>query len=494
MFTAEKEYPGQAEKRLEIDAYVNRKGIVSHSVVRTSVAGGDRGVLIGQPVLAGLSLTPRIFGFCGGSHQQAAATALESAWNIAVPPNAQRLRAIAQATEIMQNIPRWFYTTCAPDLVNPKYIGHLLYPEVEQRFAKFKGTSFRPGFMASKYPIALYALLAGQWPHANFIIPGGTSSHLQLADITQAFALLNDFRKNWLEPIWLGCSVERYLEIQTWADLQTWLEEKEVHRNSDLGLFIRTAQEFGLDNLGQAKDQFLSYGAFAKPIGSAVTASNYSDSTQLRSGYFNGKDVERFNYKFLLSQLQIYGLDGINYQNKGVEVGPLARMLLSGKTDGQDTVIHDSLFKDIFEHKGANVFTRILARMHEASRLFFQIHTWLSQLELNEVFAEPYTPVGEAIGLGLTEAPRGALAHYVEVKDQKIKDYKILAPTVINVQSGIQVEKFSPLTAALHQLEIQDLANPIEIGLIARSFDACLSCEINIFKHKSEKKIASLCV
>ena len=473
MSTQGKANTNSSEKLLEAEVYVNRNGLVMNSAIRTPILGGDRGVLSGQHMLAALSVAPRIFGFCGGSHQQAAAFALESAWDLKLPANAKLIRAIAQATEIMQNIPRWFYTTCAPDLVNPKFQEYPLFEVVQQRFTKFQGTSFRAGFMASRFPIALYALIAGQWPHADFMVPGGVSTDMQLSDLTKAYAFLNDFRKEWLEPNWLGCSVERYLQIQTWTDLLAWMEENEAHRNSDLGVFIRASQEFGLDELGKNKEQYLSYGAYldSKYV-DVVNANNYNAAVQLSSGYFNGKAYQAFDYESILEQLRSSAVQSINYQGKGVEVGALARLIMIAEPDQGGTAIVDPLLRNILKEKGASVFVRNFARMHEASRLFYQTQLWLSELNLKQPFAYPVPLYKDAIGLGLTEAPRGALAHYLEIENKKIKNYRILAPTVINVLSGLEAGKSAPLSAALKGITIEDFSNPIEIGMIARSFDA----------------------
>ena len=74
-----------------------------------------------------------------------------------------------------------------------------------------------------------------------------------LKDITRAHSIMNHFRNDWLETVWLGCSIERYLEIKSWDDMLAWVEENESQRNSDLGLFIRASLEFGLDKFATTK-------------------------------------------------------------------------------------------------------------------------------------------------------------------------------------------------------------------------------------------------
>ena len=63
-----------------------------------------------------------------------------------------------------------------------------------------------------------------------------------LKDITRSHAILNQFKNDWLEPIWFGCSIERYMKIKSWDDMREWLEEYEGHKNSDLGLYLSAGQ------------------------------------------------------------------------------------------------------------------------------------------------------------------------------------------------------------------------------------------------------------
>jgi len=49
-----------------------------------------------------------------------------------------------------------------------------------------------------------------QWPHSSYMVPGGVMSAPTLTDVTRAWSILEHFRRNWMEPMWLGCSLERY--------------------------------------------------------------------------------------------------------------------------------------------------------------------------------------------------------------------------------------------------------------------------------------------
>ena len=483
----------QAEKDLLAKVYLNRRGIVTRATFRSPVYQGDKGILAGHPARAGLVIPSRIFGFCGGSHQLAAAMALEHAWKAELPPNALVLRSVAQAAEILQNTSRWFYTTFAPGLADPSFSDKPLFAEASRRFTAFKGASFRAGIMAGTFPMALYALFAGQWPHSNFIVPGGVSTSVQPKELTRAFSLLDQYCREWLEPAWLGCSLERYLEIRDWAGLMGWLEEKGEHFNSDFGLFLRVALEYGLDELGRVEPHLLSYGAFHNKNGYfAVTPENHLRSVQFPGAYFDGNMLHSLGHEWLAESLRDKKeIHRLGYKGEPVEVGPVARMLIQGKHAIQYNGHHPGLFAGVYAHKSASVFTRTWARMHEACELVNRMRAWLSQLEVGAP-CQAAVREQDGWGLGFTEAPRGALAHFVELEGGKISNYTILQPTMLNLQSGEALGKTSPMANALKDTEIKNLSRPIEVGLIARSFDACLSCDVELYKNRSEKEIGKV--
>ena len=92
------------------------------------------------------------------------------------------------------------------------------------------------------------------------MVPGGVMCAPTLTDITRAWAILEYFRTNWLEPVWLGCSLERYEEIQSYEDFQKWLNEDVKHRESDLGLYWRMGLDIGLDRYGAGVGKYVTWG------------------------------------------------------------------------------------------------------------------------------------------------------------------------------------------------------------------------------------------
>ncbi len=163
---------GRVEGDLDLNIEVT-DGVVTNAWTEASMFRGFEIILKGKDPQAGLIVTPRICGICGGSHLYKACYALDTAWKTHVPHNATLVRNIAQACETLQSIPRWFYALFAIDLTNKNYANLPEYDEVVKRFAPFVGTSYEKGVTLSGKPVEVYAIFGGQWPHSSFMIPGG---------------------------------------------------------------------------------------------------------------------------------------------------------------------------------------------------------------------------------------------------------------------------------------------------------------------------------
>jgi hydrogenase large subunit len=241
---------GRVEGDLDVRVAVT-DGVVTDAWTQAMMFRGFETILRGKDIRAGVIMTPRICGICGGSHLYKAAYALDTAFGSHVPPNATLIRNIAQAVETLQSIPRYFYALFAIDLAHSNYRAAPLYTEIAKRFQAFVGTSYQPGVVMSQLPVEVYAIFGGQWPHSSFMIPGGIMGAPTLSDVTRATAIMNHWRENWLEKQWLGCSVDRWLANQSWQDVLAWIDEDPAHRDSDCGLFIRHALDIGLDSHDQ---------------------------------------------------------------------------------------------------------------------------------------------------------------------------------------------------------------------------------------------------
>ncbi|MFY0255518.1 nickel-dependent hydrogenase large subunit [Chitinophaga sp. 30R24] len=509
---------GRVEGDLDINVYMEN-GVVTRANTQASMFRGFEIILQGKDPQAGLIVTPRACGICGGSHLYCASSALDTAWKTTLPPNALLLRAIGQASESLQSAPRWFYAIFATDLTNKKYANKPLYAEVVRRWSAYVGKSFQIGLTASGRPVEIYAVFGGQWPHSSYMVPGGVMCAPTLKDITRAYSILNQFKNEWLEPIWLGCTIERYMQIRSWDEMMVWLDENESHRNSDLGLYLRAGIEFGLNKMGQGLGKYIAYGTYLhKDKYNHPTIESRNQAVIQSSGFYDGKDYQVFDQSNILEHVkhswykdvapahpfnepiptptpsQILEKSDFNgkyswakaprYMGQCAEAGPLARVMMNANPANLPHQIQDPLFGDIMRKIGPSVFVRSLARMHEMIGYYTHIKEWLGQIRLDdEFYIKPQERDGQ--GFGATEAIRGALAHWIDIENGVIKNYQIVAPTTWNVGPKDEDGKSGAIESALLGLEIEDENDPVEVGTVARSFDSCLVCTVHAYDNKS---------
>jgi len=130
---------GRVEGDLDLRVTIN-DGVVTDAWTEAAMFRGFEIILKGKDPQAGLIMTPRICGICGGSHLYKSAYALDTAWKTTMPHNATLVRNIAQGCETLLSIPRWFYALFAIDFVNKNYAKAAGYEEIVRRFAPFVGT------------------------------------------------------------------------------------------------------------------------------------------------------------------------------------------------------------------------------------------------------------------------------------------------------------------------------------------------------------------
>lgn len=97
---------------------------------------------------------------------------------------------------------------------------------------------------------------------------------------------------------------------------------------------------------------------------------------------------------------------------------------------------------------------------------------------------EPSTWHTEAKGVGLTEAPRGALAHWIVIKDKKIDNYQLVVPSTWNASPRDPKGQMSAYESALIGTPVKNPDQPLEILRTIHSFDPCLACAVHVYDEK----------
>jgi hydrogenase large subunit len=156
------------------------------------------------------------------------------------------------------------------------------------------------------------------------------------------------------------------------------------------------------------------------------------------------------------------------YEHAPYETGPLARQWINGRYD-----------------QGISVMDRHRARAQEALGIAEILPAWLDELTAGRPAFGGYTPVAEATSAGLTEAPRGALGHWMRIANSKIAHYQVITPTCWNASPRDDAQKPGPLEMAMIGTPVRDEARPVEVLRVIHSFDPCLACAVHVSRPSS---------
>ncbi len=198
-------------------------------------------------------------------------------------------------------------------------------------------------------------------------------------------------------------------------------------------------------------------------------------------------------YEYLNTDEKYSWIKSPRYEDKPMEVGPLSRMLVA-YASGHEQVKHwvDAALSTLGVGPEVLFSTlgRTAARCIESVVLSEQLVSWTKDLAANAGSGDlriheldhwdPSTWPAEAHGWGWTEAPRGALAHWVHIKDGKIENYQAVVPSTWNASPRDAHDQLGAYEAALIGTPIADPEKPIEVLRTIHSFDPCMACAVHI--------------
>jgi len=230
------------EGHLEFNIEVENK-MVKDAHSSGALFRGFEKILQGKDPRDALYITPRICGVCPASHAIASVKALDDAFGAEVPENGLLVRNIILGANTVMSHATHFYALWAPDLVNKKYASHPAYPELSKRFTPLQGSSYLAAVNARAKPHEIIAIFGGKMPHSASHVPGGVTVKPCLSDITKAYSIVLEIQ-DFIEKMVLGCSIERWLENKSLANVQKWMGES-AHAQSDLGLLIKYGPKLG---------------------------------------------------------------------------------------------------------------------------------------------------------------------------------------------------------------------------------------------------------
>ena len=159
------------------------------------------------------------------------------------------------------------------------------------------------------------------------------------------------------------------------------------------------------------------------------------------------------------------------YDGNVVEVGPLAKLWINNNATLKSLLPGDAAF---------SVMGRHAARAVDCSNVAHAMADWLMQLTPGGPTCVPNEVPKHAEGMGINDAERGALGHWIVIDNWKIKIYNAIVPTTWNAGPRDDNGQLGPIEQALIGTPVKDTDNPIELVRVVRAFDPCLACAIHL--------------
>lgn len=493
------------EGHLKIETEIE-DGVVKDARSTGNLFRGLEIILRGRDPRDAQVITQRICGVCPQSHGMAAALCLDSAFGLGdkIPDNARLMRNLIQGTHVTQDHILHFYHLAALDYVDVADVAKYTGKDSELNSVKdFIGRGqlgpFLPRYegdyrlpvevnqmAAAHYLQALdvrrmgheaVAIFSGKIPHSVGIVPGGVTDVPTVDKIT-AFLWkvkkLQDFVDNVYIPDVLAVAgaYSDYLEIGAGCgnllsyggyDLQG--DDPDLTRRKRL--FKQGTVSAADLELHELDMSFVTEG---------VKHSWYEDSSAPKHPS-HGETKPAYGKPGAYSWIKAPRYDGRVY-----EVGPLARICTSYVAgDPEITRLVDWGLGELKAPKSAlfSVMGRHLARAICAKVIADNLEKWLLELKPGEPTYAEYEIPDESAGMGLVEGARGALGHWIEIKDKKIANYQAVVPTTWNASPRDDKGTPGPMEQALIGTKVRDKDNPFELVRIVRSFDPCLACAIH---------------
>jgi hydrogenase large subunit len=190
------------------------------------------------------------------------------------------------------------------------------------------------------------------------------------------------------------------------------------------------------------------------------------------------------------------------WKGQAVEVGPLARVLMLYATGHEHTkslVDYTLKYLDVPIEALYSTLGRTAARTLETKVIADNMQTWFDNLvanikagdtkTFNETLWEPSSWSSKAQGVGFMEAPRGALAHWIVIEDQKIANYQAVVPSTWNAGPRDTNNQAGAYEASLAGHTLHDSKQPIEILRTIHSFDPCIACAVHVTDPDGEELV-----
>ena len=446
---------------MELDVTVENDRVADVKTKGVMFRGFEQ-MMVGRSPFDAIYLTQRICGICSTAHSVASSTAIEEALGVEVTEQGRYIRDLIHGCEFLQNHLRHFYQYSLPDYVRmpPEYplfktenTDFRIPKEINDTLAGHYFESLTYSRLAHQ----MIAVLGGKAPHNHGVFVGGYSTPPDAEKIIHIKSILD--------------KVSYFIEFKMIPDTYT------------------VAKYYPeLFQLGGGPGNLMSFGAFNgyKELGTLYTdplvyidgkvedfETGYIEE-KIRYSWYKGNETtrpfEEMQEPDMNKEEAYTWVKAPRYKGVPMEVGPLARLWLSGEY-----------------RNGISAMDRTIARSLEAKKIADIMKVLIDQIIPGTHVQKKWQVPDKAQGAGLIETTRGALGHWLKIENSVISFYQIITPSAWDFSASDELSK-GTAELALMNTPIKDPENPVELGRILRSFDPCMSCATHVYRPGREIK------
>jgi hydrogenase large subunit len=549
--------------RIEVQ---EEQGRITNAWASSTQFRGIETILEGRDPRDAWAFTQRICGVCTVVHALASCRAVEDALGIEVPPAGGLIRNLVHGMQTVQDHVIHFYHLHALDWVDvvsalsadPAATSALArsispwpnnsptyFAEIQDRVRRFVQSGqlgiFTNGYWghpAYKLPpeanlmavahylealdwqrdvIRVHTIFGGKNPHPNFLV-GGMASAINLDDtgtinaesFTKIQGMIQRARRFVDEVYWpdllaiasfypewasIGGGVPNYMSVGEYPENGQWRDTESLYFPRGV-IFDRNLSEVQPYDQEQVKEY--------------ITSSwyEYSGGDDVSLHPWEGETTPRYTgpqppWQYLQDLDKYTWMKSPRYQDRPMEVGPLARALVAYASGHQDTrdIVNDALGRlGVGPAALFSTLGRTAARGVETVLLARKMQDWFDALitrvragetrTFNGDHWDPSTWPASARGYGFLEAARGSLGHWVQIENGTIKHYQCVVPSTWNCSPRDANGASGPYESALMDNHpLVDPARPIEILRTIHSFDPCMACGVHVLDAKGEEVV-----
>jgi hydrogenase large subunit len=423
-------------------------------------------ILMGRDPRDAAQYTQRICGVCPVSHATAASLNLDAAFGVAAPDNGRILRNLILGANYIQSHVLHFYHLSAVDFIDttglldmspwtPRYVTPDM---IGGATAATLIGHYVAALEARRKAHQMGAVFGGKLPCTGSYVVGGITETVTPEKIAEFRALLTDLRgfiDNTYVPdaMAIAAAFPDYYALGGGPGNLLAYGAFELDASGTTKLFDGGRYTEGIPGTFDPADitEYLKYGWYVDAAGGQNPAVGETNPDPDKAGAYSWVKAPR-------------------YVAKPHETGPLARMWING------------LYTN-----GISMMDRIVARALETQMLADTMDGWLDELVSGDPTYTPSSIPQTATSMGLTEAPRGGLGHWMDIEDSVISRYQVITPTAWNCSPRDDLEQLGPIEQALIGTPVADIDQPIEVLRITHSVDPCLACAVHMVRPDDKK-------